>query len=117
MNDHQNWEVVKIRLSNKQKKELVNRGKPPQKVVKQSFKGNNNNMNTLKLEKTDELKHNYVPKNIAKELMQLRSAKGWSQKDLANKLQMKPQDIQQIEQGKALYNKQLISKIKRKLQN
>ena len=104
-----------IRFSNKKKKELANTDNPLKKVVKEKFAKNKNNMNTLKLENSEDLKHNYVPKKIAKELQQMRSAKGWSQKELANKLRIKPQEIQLIEQGKAIYNKQMISKIKRKL--
>ena len=112
---YQNWNPTIIRLNQQQKKNVANTGKKPTKVVKDKFPKNKNNMNTLKLEKTDELKHNYIPKNIAKEIQQMRSAKGWSQKELAQKLQIKPQEIQLIEQSKAIYNKQMISKIKRKL--
>lgn len=40
--------------------------------------------NTAKLDReTEELKHEKVPLDLAKLLMQGRQAKGWSQKDLA----------------------------------
>ena len=111
-NGNQDWKVIKVRFNSKQKKELGL--EKPKKVVK--VEGNNkNNLSNKKLENSEDLKHIYVPKAVGKELQQIRQAKGLTIKQAAIKLNMKSQDLQQIEQCKALYNKAIINKIKRKL--
>ena len=52
---------------------------------------------------------------FGKALMQARTAKKMSQKDLGTKINEKPQVIQQYEGGKAVPNPQVISKIERAL--
>lgn len=59
-----------------------------------------------------ELKH---VGNLGKLFQQARQAKGLTQKDLAKQLNMDVKVYQEIESGKAVYNGQIIGKIKRKL--
>merc|ERR1712039_728542 len=66
-------------------------------------------------EETENFKHNRSGADLGKAMMQARTAKGWSQKDLANQINEKPQIIQQTEQGTAVYNPQMITKIERAL--
>lgn len=72
-------------------------------------------MSARKLEETDELKHNKVNKSLSKAIQQARMAKKMTQKDLATAINEKPQVIGEYENGKAIPNGQIISKIERKL--
>mmetsp|Transcript_6143 Transcript_6143/g.12855 ORF Transcript_6143/g.12855 Transcript_6143/m.12855 type:complete len:178 (-) Transcript_6143:491-1024(-) len=72
-------------------------------------------VNAKKLEESDELKHATVDKSLSKAIMQARTAKKLTQKDLATAINEKPQVIAQYESGKAIPNPQVISKIERKL--
>lgn len=60
-----------------------------------------------------------VPKTVGdgmgKRIQQARTAKGWTQKDLAQKVNVKPADIRDIENGTAVLNMPLISKIRKVL--
>ena len=56
-----------------------------------------------------------VPTQVRYEIQQKRSAKGWTQKDLATRCNLKKEVISQIESGKYKYDKRLIQKILRKL--
>jgi putative transcription factor len=57
----------------------------------------------------------YVSKQDSSAIMKARLAMKLSQKDLAQRLNMQFKDIQDIENGKYLENKAIISKIKRVL--
>lgn len=72
-------------------------------------------VNAKKLEESDELKHNKVDKSLSKAIMQARTAKKLTQKDLATAINEKPQVIAEYESGKAIPNPQIISKMERKL--
>ena len=52
---------------------------------------------------------------LGKALMQARTAKGMSQKDLATKINEKPQIVQEYESGKAIPNPGVIVKLERAL--
>jgi putative transcription factor len=65
---------------------------------------------------TESLKQEKVTLSIGKELAKLRNEKKLSQKELAKQLNIKPIDINTIESGKSLNNKQLISRIRNHLQ-
>jgi len=75
----------------------------------------NTTMSARKLEETDELKHDKVGKSLSKAIQQARMAKKMTQKDLATLINEKPQVIGEYENGKAIPNGQIISKIERKL--
>jgi len=72
-------------------------------------------MSARKLETTDELKHAKVDKSLSKAIMQARTAKKMTQKELATKVNEKPQVIGEYESGKAIPNGALIVKIERAL--
>ncbi|KAL5269172.1 hypothetical protein ACHWQZ_G002857 [Mnemiopsis leidyi] len=72
--------------------------------------------NTANLDReTEELKHEAVSKDFSRHLREARTAKGWTQKDMAQKINEKPQIIQEYETGKALPNNQIQSKMERVL--
>jgi putative transcription factor len=56
-----------------------------------------------------------VDKSLSKAIMQARTAKNITQKDLATAINEKPQVVAEYESGKAIPNPQIISKIERHL--
>jgi len=71
-------------------------------------------MDAAKLDReTEELKHKSVDKNVGKLIAQGRAAKGYTQKELATKINEKPQIINEYEQGKGIPNQQILGKIER----
>merc|ERR1719310_1730739 len=72
-------------------------------------------VNARKIEESDELKHNKVDKSLSKAIQQARMAKKMTQKELATKINEKPQVIGEYENGKAIPNGQIIVKIERAL--
>ncbi len=73
-------------------------------------------MSTRKLEESDDAgRIAKVDKSLSKAIMQARTAKKMTQKDLATAINEKPQVIGQYESGKAVPNPQIISKLERKL--
>ena len=69
-----------------------------------------------KLDGTNEAqKHNLVPIETSKTIMAARCNKKLTQDKLAKSLNIKKQIIVEYETGKAILNKQLLSKIKKKL--
>ena len=66
-------------------------------------------------EETETFKVQKTGLAFGKALMQARMAKKMSQKDLGTKINEKPQVIQQYEQGKAVPNPAIISKLERAL--
>ncbi|KAG5271985.1 hypothetical protein AALO_G00160380 [Alosa alosa] len=70
--------------------------------------------NTAKLDReTEELHHERVPLEVGRVIQQGRSNKGLTQKDLATKINEKPQVIADYECGKAIPSNQVMSKIER----
>lgn len=70
----------------------------------------------VKLDENDEVrKIKYVPKEISNEIIQARNLKKMTQKQLANGLNLKPDVINNIESGKAIYNGEQIARIRRQL--
>ncbi|KAJ8285640.1 hypothetical protein GJAV_G00029200 [Gymnothorax javanicus] len=70
--------------------------------------------NTAKLDReTEELHHQRVSLEVGKVIQQGRQNKGMTQKDLATKINEKPQVIGDYESGKAIPNNQVMGKIER----
>mmetsp|Transcript_20506 Transcript_20506/g.29353 ORF Transcript_20506/g.29353 Transcript_20506/m.29353 type:complete len:169 (-) Transcript_20506:424-930(-) len=72
-------------------------------------------VNAKKIEESDELKLNKVDKSLSKAIQQARMAKKMTQKDLATKINEKPQVVGEYESGKAVPNGQIIVKMERVL--
>ncbi|KAK6627183.1 Endothelial differentiation- factor 1 [Polyplax serrata] len=72
--------------------------------------------NVAKLDReTEELKHEKVPLDTGKLIQQGRQSKGWSQKELATKINEKPQVINDYEAGRAIPNQAVLGKMERAL--
>uniref|UniRef100_A0A914VGC1 HTH cro/C1-type domain-containing protein n=1 Tax=Plectus sambesii TaxID=2011161 RepID=A0A914VGC1_9BILA len=70
--------------------------------------------NAVRLDnETEELHHDRVSLSLGKVLQQARQAKEWSQKDLATKINEKPQIVAEYENGKALPNQEILGKMER----
>ncbi|CAI8048872.1 Endothelial differentiation-related factor 1 [Geodia barretti] len=71
---------------------------------------------TAKLDReTEQLRHDTVTLSLSRALQQARVAKTWSQKDLATRINEKPQVVNEYESGKAIPNQQIIVKLERAL--
>lgn len=72
--------------------------------------------NTAKLDReTEELKHEKIPLELGRLIQQSRMGKGMSQKDLATKVNEKPQIINDYEAGRGIPNQVVIGKIEKAL--
>lgn len=72
--------------------------------------------NTAKLDReTEELKHKAIDNNVARFIQQGRQAKGLSQKDLATKINEKPQIVNDYEAGRGIPNNIILGKMERVL--
>lgn len=120
------WEVAKRRMPNKtnvNSDAAINAARRQGVAVEtqQKYGGGTNKQhvvtkNTAKLDReTEELKHDKVPIDLGKLIMQGRQAKGMSQKDLATKICEKPQIVNDYEAGRGIPNNIVIGKIERTL--
>jgi putative transcription factor len=106
---HQDFSVV--RIGNPQKARLTG----PKQIVPK----NHSDQRAIKIENETENFHvKTVPSELAKEIMQARTAKKYTQKDMANKLNIQQNVYVSIENGKALYDpatKKIIQNIEKNL--
>nr|CAG4649832.1 EOG090X0ILG [Scapholeberis mucronata]SVE93995.1 EOG090X0ILG [Scapholeberis mucronata] len=71
-------------------------------------------LNTAKLDQeSEELKHASLSLDVAKLIQKGRQDKGFTQKDLATKINEKPQVITDYEAGRGIPNQQILGKIER----
>tara|TARA_E500000178_G_scaffold306339_1_gene318427 strand:- start:7063 stop:7422 length:360 start_codon:yes stop_codon:yes gene_type:complete len=66
-------------------------------------------------EETENFIHEKVSLSLSKKIQQARLAKGMSQKDLATKINVKPNVIQEYESGKAIPDNKILRLIKKYL--
>ncbi len=111
---HQDFNIIhfnnpkKVQEKNKGQYEIQNKLSDEQKSI---------NAKNYKIENEQEnFKIDYVPKELGKEIIQLRSEHKLNQKDFAQKIYVQQTQIQDIETGKAIYNqdaKKVIKQIER----
>lgn len=108
--EHQDWEthIIHCKSASKTTSGKKAENKPKHKDVSKSVK-------LEQLVEKDELTHKTVPKEIADLIRNKRCEMKLKQKDLAKQLNLNVSVINDIENGKAIYNGQTISRIKRKL--
>ena len=66
-------------------------------------------------EETENFKHKKVPINLRFQIQKARQAHGWTQKELASKVGVKPNIINEYERGKAIPKGPELAKIKKAL--
>jgi len=99
--DHQDWDTIYMKANkimndkdhNKPKKDKTK----DQKLSEQVDTGN--------------FSHKKMDKNYGNDIQKLRSAKGWTQKELAQKLNIHPKEITNIENGTAIHNGPLMNRL------
>lgn len=101
--EHQNWETI---IFNK-KKTKTDKKKP----IKKGGTGN-----SLDKVDKDEFKIKKVTNKLSLEIKNKRNSKGFTQKELALKINVKPSVINDYESGKAIPNSAIINKLKRILE-
>jgi|SaaInlStandDraft_7_1057024.scaffolds.fasta_scaffold69638_2 ribosome-binding protein aMBF1 (putative translation factor) len=105
--DHQDWKPVI--LHNPKKKPIVEKNK----VVKTNLNSNSMmDVNMKKIEDNEDMKVEYVSKSVSKQIQQARLEQKMTQQDLANRLCVKKNIINELESGKMLKNNKFISKVK-----
>lgn len=111
--EHQDWNTLYVNLKDKSKATNVENKSDKNKVKK------DNNFVLQKDSKLEQrigegdMKHQKISKELSKQIQQGRLSKGLTQKQLANQLSIPVNEINQMENGQYLNNKQKISKVKR----
>mmetsp|Transcript_26058 Transcript_26058/g.46272 ORF Transcript_26058/g.46272 Transcript_26058/m.46272 type:complete len:143 (+) Transcript_26058:107-535(+) len=119
----QDWDQVVIRKNKSKPKTARERERARASgalTVEKKYGGGGNrngpSVNARKIEnETEDFKHRKIPVEFKKALMKARQAKKMSQKQLAQACQLQASVIQQYENGKAIPNGQIISKLSRAL--
>ena len=113
----QDWEPLVLRknqVKNKLDKQNALRTGKVETKVKNSNKDHNAEMRKLE-EDMDNLKVETVNKSISKAIMEARMKLNLKQKDVANKINVQPQVVQQYENGKAKPDIAVLRKLERVL--
>jgi ribosome-binding protein aMBF1 (putative translation factor) len=109
---HQDWNTIVLKNINTVPKNV------PKNIVKKEDLSKPSINSSVKLNENDEVTEiKYVPKDISQLIINGRLAKKLTRKDLANKLNLKEDVIANIETGKAIYDGNIIAKIKKILIN
>tara|TARA_B100001094_G_C18102615_1_gene756622 strand:- start:378 stop:785 length:408 start_codon:yes stop_codon:yes gene_type:complete len=109
--DHQNWETYIIHCKDTKKSDTKDK-RVKKEVKKKMGDGLKNSQLEKKIEEGD-LKHKKIDPELSKKIQQGRLSKGYTQKQLANRLSIPVNEINEMECGKFIYNGQKISKVKR----
>ena len=113
----QDWEPLVLRknqVKNKLDKQNALRTGKVETKVKNSNKDHNDEMRKLE-EDMDNLKVETVNKSISKAIMEARMKLNLKQKDVANKINVQPQVVQQYENGKIKPDIAVLRKLERVL--
>ena len=106
--DHQDWKPVIVQSNDKQIEET-------KRTSKRLSDGQQQDIKLMKQVEEGDLQHKKVPPEIRKQIQQKRGQLKWTQKQLAQKVNLQVSIINDIETGKAKYNPQHITKIRRVL--
>ena len=107
--EHQDWKPIIIKKKDTKTTESNTISNTSKKLSDKQLC----DIKLLKQVDNDELKHKKVPTEIRKQIQQKRGVLKWTQKQLAQKVNLQVSIINDIETGKATYNPQHITKIKR----
>ena len=106
--EHQDWETYIVHCKDTRK----TKEKGNEKKIKKPIFFDKSKKLDKKIEEGD-LKHKKIDPELSKKIQQGRLSKGWTQKELANKLSIPIHLINEMECGKFVYDGQKISKVKR----
>ncbi len=109
--EHQDWKPVIIGRNKTKSKDEAKRDGTIQTVHK-----DHRDQHLKKIDKEDEVQHiEKVDHNVSIIIQKARMDKKWTQKDLAQKINVKFEMIRDMEAGKANEDKGLLSKLQRPL--
>lgn len=100
--EHQNWEQYIIHCKDNRKKVTSHKDNTKANIIDKKIE-------------EGKLHHKKITMELSQQIQKARLSKNLTQKQLAKQLSIPPNIINDIENGKAIYNGQQISKIKRKL--
>ena len=106
--DHQDWNQVVLKRTLTEKEQKAKYGS--ESVANPRANGTVTTIKKLD-EQGETFQHKKVPNEKRLEIVKLRSEKKLTQKQLAQKCNMQPSDIQSIESGRAIYDATKIQKI------
>ena len=101
--DHQDWNTIYVK-ANKTMNETENHQKKTKKDKTKDQKLNEQ-------VETGNFTHKKMDKKYGSDIQKLRSSKGWTQKELAQKLNINPKEITKIENGTAIHNGALMNRL------
>jgi len=111
--DNQDWKPVLL----KKNQSVLNKEEKKRNTITvvstKNPNANNNDINLKKLDGDMVVPIMLIPKEISKEIQYARSIQKLTQQDLANKLCIKKNIINDLESGKMPYNKAFVNKVKR----
>ena len=97
--EHQNWDTIYVRANQQLNTDkIVNKGKTKEQKIDEKVEEGN-------------FSFKMMDSSYGKYIQQCRCSKGWSQKELAQKLNISVKDITEIENGKAKHNGRLMSRL------
>ena len=101
--EHQDWETFVIHCKTPKNDKTTKETKHHEKTKDRKIE---------EMEEKGVLTHKKLETSLSKIIQQARVEKGWTQKELANKVALSPAIINEIESGKAKYNPAHINKLK-----
>lgn len=111
---YQDWKTIVLKPKKEVNTVAVEKTVAGKNGMKNNSSVGNASINVQKLDaETEDFHHKKVPTNVGKDIVTARCAKKMTQQSLANSLNMNVKDIADIESGRAIYNGQQLSKIKR----
>ena len=110
--DHQDWKQVILRNPNAQLRKEAEKKNVVKKPIQNNLSGG---VSFKKLDSDEVQKFEKVSKIDVQKIQQARLAQKMSQKDLANRLNVKQTVINELESGKMKKNNQFVSKVKKVL--
>ena len=110
--DHQDWETYIIHCKKETKSIGTDKKRKDKEVKKKPTESSKNNKFEKKIEEGD-LKHQKINPELSKKIQQARLSKNMTQKQLANRLSIPVNEINEMECGRFIYNGQKISKVMR----
>ena len=110
--NHQDWETYIIHCKNETKGRDTDKKRKDKEVKKKPTESSKNNKFEKKIEEGD-LKHKKIDAILSKKIQQGRLSKNLTQKQLANRLSIPVNEINEMECGRFIYNGQKIGKIMR----
>jgi len=107
--DHQDWKPIIMNAGKRENKNVS-------KVTVNKLDPNIEKLKSIENKAdNDELKHKKIDNELRMKIIQGRNTKNFTQKQLANSINLPLQVVSEIESGKAIYNHIHINKIKRYL--